>query len=77
MLSTPVPAKQSPPLVSLSVLAFAIASRNVQLPSPDTVTSSKLLTLRFAAQADELPNIDIIAKAKLLRYRYEFVKVVI
>ena len=43
--SLPVPAAQSPPLVSASALALLIASRRVQKPLPEVaVGSSRLFT---------------------------------
>ena len=49
IISAPLPAAQSPPVVSLSVLALIIASRSEHLPSPATRLSLVSLTDKLAA----------------------------
>jgi hypothetical protein len=51
MVSALAPARQSRPVISLSLSALLMASRSVQLPSPAVTVSARLLTVRLAAQA--------------------------
>lgn len=51
-LAAPLPATQSPPLRSALALAFLIASRSVQLPSPAVGSSAVLLTVMVAGRVE-------------------------
>jgi hypothetical protein len=54
IVSVPDPAAQSPLVESVSLFAFVIASRRVQLPSPAVVVSRRELAVRLAADAERI-----------------------
>ena len=51
MVSAPLPAGQSPPVVSLSLSALLMASLRVQLPSAPVTSPAVLLTVMVAPWA--------------------------
>ena len=51
IVSLPVPELQSPPVVSVLPFALLIASRRLQRPSPEMVSSSSVLTIMVVAKA--------------------------
>ena len=62
MMSAPLPGAQSPPVVSLSALALASASRRVQTPSVLTVSALLSTVIPLAARVvNQTARLKVIA----------------
>jgi uncharacterized protein involved in response to NO len=67
MVSAPMPATQSPPVLSAFASAFASASRSVHWRFAAVVSSAKVLTVTVAACAAAVPPIATAATANAFR----------